>query len=85
MFVATKTSVLLGPYDDGEREISHDNLQMVPYSGEDIQFIQYDPVNQELFIADHGKGWVIALDLTTWTQVCLFFSFLCVWPASYVT
>lgn len=70
LLVSTKTDLLLAPYQPGA-SVSWDTLQALPFTGKDIQFIQYDPHFGEVFVLDNGTQTLTALSIGDWTQVCV--------------
>ena len=68
LLVSTNTELLLAPYQPGG-SLSWKTLQALPFTGTDIQSIQYDPHFGEVFVLDVHA--VTALHLGDWTQVCV--------------
>jgi hypothetical protein len=68
VFVASKTSIFVGHYDPMEGRLSREDLQMLPFTGSNIQFIQYDPVRKELYVADKGTASISGINLSDWSQ-----------------
>ena len=68
LLVSTKTELLLAPYQPGG-SLSWETLQALPFTGTDIQSIQYDPHFNKVFVLDAHA--VTALHLGDWTQVCV--------------
>ena len=72
ILVSTRTGLLLGSYQvSATASLSRDMLQAVPFTGKDIQFIQYDPYFKEVFVLDAGTRELTAVKIGDWQQVCI--------------
>ena len=72
ILVSTRTELLLAPYQASpSASLPLDMLQTVPFTGQDIQFIQYDPWHEEVYVLDQGTQALTALHIGDWQQVCI--------------
>ena len=63
IFLATSKSLYLAKNQD---TLSANDLQILPFTGENITFVRYDPVEQNLIIVDYQK-YIYFLNINDWT------------------
>lgn len=62
----------MAPYQvSSSASLQRDMLQTLPFTGQDIQFIQYDPDHREVYVLDGGTQTLTTLHIGDWRQVCI--------------